>query len=275
LRTDVNRFNLALALPKLVNDKNIGKIARCLGNLRDFDVFKETLENDYKPHLSEKEQKSLQTALNGLDKQREEALEDVRATLKHERYKSLKHDLKNWLEEPSYQPLASFPIQQVLPDLLLPEISSFLLHPGWLVGTQTQESGITIPAPCEAQTIQQLLITEGEVLHSLRKQAKRVRYQMDLFTDLYGESYKAFIGQVEEVQEILGAINDRSVLSDLLTDVLNSEIHHQLPTLACLFTDNIYHLWQQWQSLQKWYLKPETRHEFHLTIMHPIQGSIF
>ncbi|MBO3457286.1 CHAD domain-containing protein [Aetokthonos hydrillicola Thurmond2011] len=273
LRTDVNRFSVAVDLPKSVSDKNIGKIARCLGNLRDFDVFKETLETLYRPHLSGKEEKSLQTALNALDKQRENALEDVRSTLKHDPYKSVKHQLKNWLEEPRYQSIASFPIEQVIPDLLLPEISSFLLHRGWLIGTESEHSEIVIPAHCEAQNIQQLLTTEGEVLHSLRKQAKRLRYQMELFTDLYGESYKAFIAQVENVQEILGAINDRVVLSELLTNLLNSEIHHQLPTLACLFTENIYQLWQQWQSLQKWYLKPQTRHEFHLTVMHPVEGA--
>lgn len=273
LRTDVNRFHIAVDLPKSVSDKNIGKIARCLGNLRDFDVFKETLETLYKPHLSGKEEKSLETALNALDKQRENALEDVRSTLKHDPYKSVKHQLKSWLEEPCYQSLASFPIQQVLPDLLLPEISGFLLHPGWLIGTQSGKSEIVIPTECEAQNIQQLLTTEGEVLHSLRKQAKRLRYQMELFTDLYGESYKAFIAQVENVQEILGAINDRVVLSELLTDLLDSEIHEQFPTLSCLFTENINQLWQQWQSLQQWYLKPQTRHEFHLTVMHPIEDT--
>ena len=62
LRTAVSRFERYLFLPKLVSDKNIGKLARILGGLRDLDVLAEILEKNYKPHLLEKEQKSLETA---------------------------------------------------------------------------------------------------------------------------------------------------------------------------------------------------------------------
>ncbi|WP_341529504.1 CHAD domain-containing protein [Nostoc sp. UHCC 0302] len=270
LRTAVSRFDLALDLAKPISDKNIGKIARRLGNLRDLDVLKETLETNYKPHLPPKEQESLQTAFTALTKQREDALSNVQKTLKDEHYKSLKEALDDWLEKPSYQPLASVAIQQVLPDLLLPEISNFLLHPGWLVGTQFVESEVTIRRNWEPEKIEKQLTTKGEILHSLRKQAKRLRYQMELFTDLYGESYAAYITEVKNIQEILGTMQDGVVLTEWLVDVLNSEIHTQLPTLASLLSENRYQSWQQWQPLQERYLKAETKHSFHLTILHPI-----
>jgi CHAD domain-containing protein len=274
LRTAVTRFGLAVDVSKPVSDKNIGKIARRLGSLRDLDVLKESLENNYKPNLPRKEQESLQTAFTALAKQREVVLSSVQKTLKDESYKSLKDSLDKWLEKPSYQPLASITIQQVLPDLLLPEVSNFLLHPGWLVGTQIVDSELKIEKNWEPEKIEKQLTTEGEVLHDLRKEAKRVRYQMELFTELYGESYAAYITEVKSIQEILGTMQDSAVLTDWLADVFKSDIQTQLPTLATLLNENRYQSWKEWQPLQERYLKAETRHSFHLTILHPLSGVI-
>ncbi|MEH2263251.1 CHAD domain-containing protein [Nostoc sp.] len=274
LRTAVTRFELALDFSKPVSDKNIGKIARRLGNLRDLDVLKESLENNYKPKLPRKEQESLQTAFTALAKQREDVLSSVQKTLKDESYKSLKETLDKWLDKPSYLPLASITIQQVLPDLLLPEVSNFLLHPGWLVGTQFVDSELKIQKNWEPEKIEKQLTTEGEFLHSLRKEAKRIRYQMELFTDLYGESYEAYLTEVKSIQEILGTMQDSAVLTDWLANVFKSEIQTELPTLATLLTENRYQSWQEWQPLQERYLKAETRHSFHLTILHPLSGVI-
>ncbi|QSJ19417.1 CHAD domain-containing protein [Nostoc sp. UHCC 0702] len=270
LRTATTRFEIALNLSKPVTDKNIGKIARRLGNLRDLDVLKETLETLYQPHLPRKEQESLQTAFDALAKQRKDAFSHVETTLKNEPYKSLKHALEDWLEKPSYKLLASVPIQQVLPDLLLPEVSRFLLHPGWLVGTQIVDSEVIVPSDWNAQKLEQQLTTQGETIHNLRKQAKRVRYQMELFTDLYGESYAAYIAEVKSIQDILGTMQDSVVMAEWLVDVFKSEIHTKLPTLATLLAENRYKSWQQWQPLQERYLKAENKHSFHLTILHPI-----
>lgn len=273
LRTAVSRFELALDLSKSASDKNIGKIARSLGTLRDLDVLKESLENTYRPNLPHKEQKYLQTAFDALAKQREDALEGVQATFKDDHYKSLKHEMNEWLENPSYLPLASLPMEELLPDLLLPEVSSLLLDPGWLVGTQVQKAEVVIPKNLKAAKIEKELATNSEILHTLRKQAKRVRYQMELFTELYGESYSIYVADVKNIQDILGSIQDSVVLGKWLTDVFDSEIKTKLPTFANLLAENRYKLWQQWQPLQKRYLKPETRHGFHLTILHPLTLS--
>jgi CHAD domain-containing protein len=273
LRTAVSRFDIALNLPKPASDKNIGKIARRLGNLRDLDVLKETLETLYQPHLPDKEQEYLQKAFHALAKQREDEFANMQKTFKHESYKSLKEALEEWLEKPSYQPLASLPIQQVLPDLLLPEVSSFLLHPGWLVGTQVVDLKVKICTDWKPEKIEKQLTVKGETIHDLRKQAKRVRYQMELFTDLYSESYSAYIAEVKSIQDILGMMQDSAVLSEWLVDVLKSEIHTHVPTLATLLAENRYQLWQQWQPLQEQYLQAENRHSFHLTILHPIDNS--
>lgn len=270
LRTAISRFDIALNLSKPASDKNIGKIARRLGNLRDLDVLKETLETSYKPNLPEKEQKTLQKAFDTLAKQREGALEKTLETLKDESYKSLKHTLEEWLEKPSYQPLASLPIKQVLPDLLLPEVSSFLLHPGLLVGTHVVDSEVKIRTDWKADKVEQQLTTKGETIHSLRKQAKRVRYQMELFTELYGESYAACITEVKSIQDILGNIQDSVVMNEWLVEIFKSNFNDELPTLAKLLVENRYQWWQQWQPLQEKYLTAENRHNFHVMILQPM-----
>ena len=185
LRTAVSRFERYLFLPKLVSDKNIGKLARILGGLRDLDVLAEILEKNYKPHLVEKEQKSLKTAFKELHKQREIAVSHVQNIFKDEVYKSFKNEAENWLKNPSYRSFSFVPISHVLPDLLSPEVSEFCLHPGWLIGTKIVKSEIVVQTKWTPKQLEEHLKTEGETLHSLRKQAKRLRYQMELFTELY------------------------------------------------------------------------------------------
>lgn len=267
LRTAVSRFELCLNLPKSASDQNIGKIARILGNLRDLDVLKEILENHYKPHLLPKEQASLEIAFSTLAKQREVAFSQVQKILKDETYKSLKNHLHQWLEKPSYHPLASLPIHQVLPDLLLPEVSKLLLHPGWMIGTQVVNSEVVVQSNWTPEELEKNLKNQGKILHDLRKQAKRVRYQMELFTDLYGEAFSTHISQVKSIQEILGMLQDSMVLNEWLENIFKSEINEQISGLITLLAVNRYQLWQQWQPLQEQYLKVETRQNLYLTIL--------
>lgn len=269
LRSAITGFAPALDLPKSAQEKKIGKIARRLGQLRDLDVLREALENHYKPALPSKEQKSLETALEHLDKQRRQTLAQVKETLEHDRYQSLKQSLKKWLKQPSYQEIAQIPIQEVLPDLLLPEVSKLLLHPGWLVGTEVKEGEIHILKELKPKMVEQKLAEKGPALHSLRKEAKRIRYQMEVFSDFYGESYAAYLQDVKAIQEILGQMQDNFVLAEFLTDVLQSEIKSLLPTLADQLAQTSYQAWLQWQPLQQRYLNLEVRKGFHLAILQP------
>ncbi len=269
LRSAITGFAPALLLPKPAQEKKIGKIAQRLGTLRDLDVLREALENYYKPALPSAEQKSLQTAVVQLEKQRRQALEQVKETLERERYQSLKQSLKKWLKQPNYQEIAQMPIQEVLPDLLLPEVSKLLLHPGWLVGTEVNEGEIHILKELAPEIVEQKLAAQGPILHSLRKETKRIRYQMEVFSEFYGESYNAYLEDVKAIQGILGQIQDSFVLAEFLKDALKSDIKTVLPTLASQLAQTSYEAWQQWQPLQQRFLNPETRQGFHLAILQP------
>lgn len=269
LRSAVTGFAPALALPKPAQEKKIGKIGRNLGTLRDLDVLREAIDNYYKPALPSKEQKTLETALVQVDKQRRQALKQVKKTLKRQHYHSLKQSLQKWLRQPSYQEIAKMPIQEVLPDLLLPEVSKLLLHPGWLVGAEVKSGEIDLFKERSPEIVEQQLAEQGPVLHSLRKETKRIRYQMEVFAEFYGESYEAYLEDVKAIQEILGKIQDSFVLAEFLRDTLNLEVKTVLPTLASLLAQTSFEAWQQWQSLQQRYLNPKTRQGFHLAILQP------
>ena len=274
LRTAVSRFERYLILPKLVSDKNIGKFARILGSLRDLDVLKEILEKNYKPHLVEKEQEFLQTAFTELHKQREIAVSHVHKTFKDENYKSFKDECEDWLKNPSYQTFSSVPIYHVLPDLLSPEVSEFCLHPGWLIGTKIVKSEIVVQTEWTPSQLEEHLKTEGETLHSLRKQAKRIRYQMELFTELYGESFAAHLHDIKSIQEILGMMQDNMVLHEWLENIFKSQLDTQLRGLTTLLAANRYQLWQEWQPLQQRYLQADTRYNLHLVVLQPTLENV-
>ncbi len=274
LRSAITGFAPAVDLPKPAQEKKIGKIGQRLGTLRDLDVLREALENQYKPALPPKEQKSLETALVYLAQQRRQALAKVKDTLKHQRYQSLKQSLKKWLRQPNYEHVAWMPIREVLPDLLLPEVSKLFLHPGWLVGTEVKEGEIGILKELSPEMVEQQLAEQGLVLHSLRKEAKRIRYQMEVFADFYGSDYEAYLEDVKAIQGILGQIQDGFVLAEFLTDALKSEIKTILPTLASSLAQTSYAAWQQWQTLQQRYLNPETRRGFHLAILQPTTEEV-
>ena len=273
LRSAVTGFAPAIDLPKAAKEEKIGKIARILGKLRDLDVLEETLQNQYQPNLPKSERKCLETVLDCLTKKRKHASEAVQSALKAKGYENLKQGLQKWLQQPSYEPLAPMSINEVLPNLLLPSVSQLFLHPGWLVGVEMNEGAMNAPNPMETEQVAQLLDEQGLALHSLRKQTKRSRYQMELFTDFYEPNYTTYVDDLKEIQSILGQIQDSFVLAEFLTDALDSEIQQELPTLVEQLAQTRYQSWQQWQPLQTKYLKNEVRQALHLELLNPKSPS--
>ena len=269
LRTAVTCFAPALLLPKVAKEEKIAKVARRLGELRDLDVLQDALQNQYLPALPTQEQDTLKKVLGTLEKRRQKSLEQVQTTLKGQSYQKLKQAFQAYIDQPTYGELAEISIYEVLPDLLLPSVSKLFLHPAWLVGVKLEAGEIDVPSALNSEIVVQLLNTHGDILHSLRKQAKRVRYQMELFTDFYGSTYEDYLKDIKEIQSLLGKIQDSFVLAEFLTDALDSEMTEQLPTLAAQLTEARYRAWQEWQPLQERYLNLQTRKDLHQVVLQP------
>jgi CHAD domain-containing protein len=266
LRSGIVGFNLAVDLPPAASEKNIGKIGKKLGKLRDLDVLLLALANDYHSLLPKAEQKELDKCIKSLQKQRKQAFKKVRSILDDEIYFAAKQELQEWLENPQYHLVANLAVEQILPDLLLPQVSQLLLHPGWLVGIKIQQGAIAIPQQLDRESVRQLLEKNEETIHDLRKQAKRSRYNLELFTQFYGDKYQYFLGQIEQIQEVLGQVQDCHVLKEVLEKALKSQISEQLPTLADLLTETRREKWQEFLVLQKQFLDRQIQQEFRSTI---------
>ena len=59
-----------------------------------------------------------------------------------------------------------------------------------------------------------------EPLHDMRISAKRLRYTLELFRDVFGETGKAQIDRVKAIQEALGNLHDHDVRIALVEDEL-------------------------------------------------------
>lgn len=270
LRSAIIGFAPALDLPKIVTQKNIGKLGRALGKLRDLDVLLDALINQYRLLLPAAEQKSLDKVLKSLNKKREHTSKQVRETLSDDLYLDLKQGLQDWLKQPTYQQIADFSIYPVLPDLLLPQVSKLLLHPGWLVGVKLKEGKIQFPKKQSLKSVEKLLAEQDTILHDLRKEAKRSRYNLELFSQFYDNTYQDQIKKIEQIQEILGQIQDSFVLTEVLEKELKSKIASEMPELATLLTKTTHQKWQEWSTIQKHFLDEGARQEIRLTIQQPL-----
>ena len=269
LRSTITGFAPALDLPEEVGEKQIGKIAKILGKLRDLDVLLDTLKTGYASVLPSKEQKILDKAIQVLGKKRTKVFKQVKSTLKNQNYQHFRQKIDNWLKNPQYKPIAALEIREVLPDLLSPQISRFLLHPGWLVGVNIKAGKVKLsdrPAP---EIVEQILIDRGEDLHDLRKEAKRSRYNMELFTDFYCDTYAHYLKQIKELQSVLGEIQDSFVLREVLERVLKANIVDKMPTLDSKLQVNRYQKWQEWEMLQQQFLDTKNRKDLRLTVQYP------
>lgn len=267
LRTAIVSFDCALNLPKKVTQQKLGKLARILGTLRDIDVLQEALKNQYQPVLPPSEQIEFNQALKILSKKRQQAFKQVQIILGDNFYKKLKQELEDWLKQPSYQTIGKLSINQVLPDLLLPQVSKLLLHPGWLLGIEIETGEVNFSDIINSKEIEEILDRQGMIIHDLRKEAKRTRYQMELFTQFYGDKYEGYLKEIKSIQEILGQIQDCFVLAEFFQEVFKSDIEKNLPTLVNQLTTTRYQRWQEWEVLQRKFLNPQTKQDLRMTIM--------
>lgn len=268
LRTAVQVFDRGLDLPKAGQEPAIAAVGRKLGQLRDLDVIDATLRDRYAPDLPGREQHCLETVLLDLANQRRKTLKRVKKLLKGKRYRKLQRSLSAWVAAPTYGAIASLPAHQVIPDLLLPLVSRLWLHPGWLVGTKANRGGLAVTPRLSQSTTAALIADQGPVLHSLRKQVKRVRYQLRLVADLYPGTLDSDIERLSAMQDTLGDLQDSTVLEAFIGDAV-PDAKAQMPTLFALLSDRRARAWKQWQGYQQHYLDPAQRQQLQLAILSP------
>lgn len=273
LRTAVQVFDAGLDLPKAGREPAIAAVGRKLGRLRDLDVTWMSLCDRYAPDLPDHEQACLGNVLRQLTKERRKTFKQVKKLLKGDRYASLKQSLTAWVATPTYGAIAALPADQVVPDLVLPLISQLWLHPGWLVGTKVSRSGLTVNTRLSRKATDSLISDQGPTLHSLRKQVKRVRYQLRLVADLYPNRLDDDIQRLSAMQDTLGDLQDSTVLEAFIEGGV-PDAKTQMPTLFTRLADSRHRAWKQWQAYQQHYLQAEQRQRLRLALLHPGQPEL-
>jgi CHAD domain-containing protein len=269
LRTALTVFAPFLSLP-LTLDRNIAKISKRLGAVRDLDVLRLWFYHyQADTGLSAAESIQFEVVLQRLSQQRQKQCKRMAKLLKGKRYRQFGSELQQWLHQPTFRAGAEWPMRLVLPDLLLPLIHQLLLHPGWLSGTvgapECRIPHADIIAPLETVYFAEY----GAVLHNLRKQIKRVRYQTEFFTDFYGSDYAAQVLEFKALQDLLGEWQDSQVLSNFLAQTLGQQWPQHLPALSQYFQQQQADLWQQWRPFQQQYLSAPFRSQLRLLIAQP------
>lgn len=72
----------------------------------------------------------------------------------------------------------------------------------------------------------------GVLLHELRIAAKRLRYTLEMFRDVFGDDGERQIERVKQIQELLGELHDCDVRIDLIEDELINLAGRQMRELS-------------------------------------------
>jgi CHAD domain-containing protein len=253
LRTALQVIGIAVELPKPARAKHVQALTRVLGKLRDLDVQITALRDEYHPQVPSAEQKLIEQAIHRLHKQRNTAFAEVKSALTEAEYQDLKAAYEAWLDKPQYTPLAQLPLEAVLPDLLSPLLSEFLLHPAWLIAAKDRSGD------------------GGETLHELRKICKHTRYQAEFFTDVYGKSFTAWVDELKQLQENLGTVQDTHVLLDVLADGASdpAALVKDMPKLHYAIQEQQAGAMKDWDTVRAKYIDAKFRRSLYEMILSP------
>lgn len=268
LRTAMQVFAPSLRLPKGAQEAQVAQVARQLGKQRDLDVIGMTLRDQFAPDLPDAERAILETVLGRLAKQQKKAHKQVKRELKGKRYATLKAVLHKWTAAPDCNATARLSIGAVLPDLMLPLMSQLWLHPGWLLGTQVTRDAFKPDARLSPEVVDAIVADPSSTLHNLRKQVKRVRYQLKFVSEHYGDRLNADLERFADLQDVLGTLQDSLVIETFLAKTL-SDWQVQLPTLQSLLVASRHRAWQSWQTHQTYFLDPKNRQALRLVLLEP------
>lgn len=175
--------------------KDLKQTAKQLGEVRDLDVFI-LKANEY----LESESTDLQPMMNILKRDRKKA----------------RKQLSRWLDDKQYHRF----IKRAFKLLTLPiESETLIIQSGELTSTRLDHVlPVMIYQRFEAVRRYEEVLSDAsiETLHSLRKDCKRFRYILEMFSGILGEEVQLVIGATKMVQDHLGDMVDAGVAIEII-----------------------------------------------------------
>jgi CHAD domain-containing protein len=260
LRATLRLFEPIVSIPKDGKPKALRKLGRLLGAVRNLDVAQQNLLQNYYPQLPEPEQAQLDKVVAQLQDDRKVTFRHAKQALKSLDFEP---NYRKWLQHPQYKDSLGrnsvdkngldknnqrrLPPELLLPSLLNATIAQTLLHPGWAIDS------------VQGFATQSEILQQSEILHDLRKICKQTRYQLEDVKSLYGEDLKAWIMELQQIQDCLGTLQDLQVLQELIQPKLTSGKH--LATFEQLLHQQRQTTLKTWEELRSNYLDPELRNQ--------------
>jgi CHAD domain-containing protein len=261
LRSQIQAFGSILDIPTVMSEKQIGKIAKVLGKVRDLDVLKKSCKT-YKSNLPDSEQIYLEKVIETIGKRRHKEILRVKLLLNDINYQYFKLGINNWLNNPQYLPIARVEISLIVPDLLLQSIGKLFIDASWWIDLDSDID--------PELAVSQLITDQGEIFHDFRKQVKASRYLMEIFADRYPPKYQNYLQDFKQIHQLFGNIQDNIVLASFIRKVLGKRAPAKMPTLYDRINQNNYLNWQKWQPIQHRYRWLVPKQEFQLLLIQDI-----
>ena len=267
LRSQIQAFSSILDVPKVMDEKSIGKIARVLGKVRDLDVLHQTCKH-HLTNLPESEQFQLEKVNAIVSKRRRKEMLKVRLMFNDSEYQFFKLGMNNWLNHPQYLPTARVEIRAILPELLLSVVSKLFLNSGWWIDLELETGSDPELA------VSQLLLIYGDTYHDLRKQIKATRYLMEMFPDRYPDTFNEYLQDFKQIHQLFGNIQDNRVLDKFIRKSLGKRAPTKLPTLYDRIARSNHLNWDNWQPIQHKYRNSNTKQELQSMLIRDIISNL-
>lgn len=226
LRTALLQFGPALVLPASLRERRLAAVARRTSLCRDLDVLGLRLKNELVPRLPREERRRLHGAIQGLERERGQALATLVEELRGARYRKLLQRFNGWLKRPQFTPLGQLPLLPWLVEWQAPFSSGLFLHAGWLE-----------------------LNPAAAALHGLRKRIKTARYSLEIVGHWCDPPLLAWIEDLKQAQDLLGELHDLQVLRQLLAKQLDTRKRPDLPVLQAELEAQQLRHWLDWREL--------------------------
>ena len=189
--------------------KGVRAVTRSLGLARDLDVQIDVLKNFRKEHDTPEYKVGVNHVLYHIRQKRRDVQSDVLKNLDNIERRGTLHEISLYLQESLRQ--YSINIQE--------RSSPFILHRARSYIVEQLEAVLEYEPYVDQEDA-------DDELHQMRIAAKRLRYTMEIFADLYGDGLNVYIKAVKKIQKYLGEMHDCVVWLSYLPKFIKVEKKH-------------------------------------------------
>ena len=189
-------------------------IASQLGNARDLDVF---IAEGLTPAHDQVTLAGRDELMALAEQRRAAAYEVVGATLDSDRYAQFKRDFPEWFRAQQWEQMDLSEKQRKNLDMKIDRYARKLLE---RLDARVLETGTNLDK------------NDAEQMHQLRIECKKLRYAAEFFSPII-PGLDAYTRHLKQLQEVLGTLNDVSVMCSLLKELLAGQSDPNVFGYAC------------------------------------------